>query len=68
MKSCLERTGVTGKPDDLQKDRDRIRECFASLKDHPLPIVGVTTINADGDAVRSPMILVVRKGQFELVK
>jgi branched-chain amino acid transport system substrate-binding protein len=68
MKACIDRSGVTGKPDDLQKDRDRIRGCFGALKDHALPIVGVTTINADGDAERSPVVLTVRNGRFELVK
>jgi hypothetical protein len=28
----------------------------------------VTTINADGDAERSPVVLTVRNGRFELVK
>jgi branched-chain amino acid transport system substrate-binding protein len=68
MRACVERTGVTGKPDDLQKDRDRIRDCFAGLKDFPLPIVGPTTITPEGDAVRAPMILLVKNGQFQLVK
>ena len=68
VRACVERTGVTGKPDDLQKDRDKLRDCFAGLKDFPLPIVGPTTITPEGDAVRSPMILVVKNGQFQLVK
>ncbi len=68
MKACVDKTGVTGKPDDLQKDRERIRDCFASLKDYPVPVLGVTTINADGEAVRSPTVLIVKNGRFELVK
>ena len=32
MKACIDRSGVTGKPDDLQKDRDRIRGCFGESK------------------------------------
>jgi len=67
MKSCVEKTGVTNKPGDLEKDRERIRDCWAGLKDYP-GVTGTISMNADGDAVLEPFVLVVRNGKFELVK
>ncbi len=67
MKQCIERTGVTNRADDLAKDRERIRDCWAALKDYP-GITGRITINADGDAVLEPTVLVVRHGRYEAVR
>ena len=37
------------------------------MKDYPAPVTGEITINADGDAVLEPFVLLVKKGKFELV-
>ena len=66
-KQCIEKTGVTNKPDDLAKDRERIKDCWTGVKDYP-GITGNTTINADGDAVLEPFVLVVKGGKFQLVR
>ena len=65
-KQCIEKTGVTNKPDDLARDRERIKDCWTAVKDYP-GITGKITINADGDAVLEPFVLLVKKGKFELV-
>jgi len=67
MKGCIEQAGVTNKPDDLGKDRERIRECWAGLKDSP-GITGTISINADGDAVLEPTVLVIRNGRYESLR
>jgi branched-chain amino acid transport system substrate-binding protein len=67
LKMCIEKTGVTNKPDDLAADRERIRQCWADLKDYP-GIVGSTTINADGDAQLTPTVLSARGGRWESLR
>lgn len=66
-KQCIEKTGVTNRPDDLEKDRERIRDCWTGVKDYP-GITGSITINADGDAVLEPFVLIVKNGRYELVR
>jgi branched-chain amino acid transport system substrate-binding protein len=66
-KQCIEKSGVTNKPDDLAKDRERIKECWSGVKDTP-GITGSITINADGDAVLEPFVLLVKGGKFQLVR
>src|SRR5207248_7807833 len=48
-KMCIEKGGVTNAPADLDRDRERIRDCWAGLKEYP-GITGKITINTDGDA------------------
>ena len=67
LKMCVEKTGVTNKPDDLAADRERIRGCWADLKDYP-GVVGRTTMNADGDAVLVPTVLQARGGRWHYLK
>ena len=66
-KECIEKSGVTNKPDDVAKDRERIRDCWTAVKDFP-GITGKISFNPDGDAVLDPYVLVVRSGKFELAK
>jgi branched-chain amino acid transport system substrate-binding protein len=68
VRSCAEKSGLSGKPDDLEKDRERMRDCLARVKDYKAPVTGGTTFDASGDAVRQPVVLVVRKGKFESVR
>ena len=67
LKMCIEKTGVTNKPADLGADRERIRGCWADLKDYP-GVVGRTTMNADGDAVLVPTVLQARGGRWDYMK
>jgi branched-chain amino acid transport system substrate-binding protein len=66
-KQCIEKSGVTNQPDDLARDRERLKDCWTTVKDYP-GITGKIAINADGDAVLEPFVLVVKRGKFELVR
>jgi branched-chain amino acid transport system substrate-binding protein len=66
-KHCIEKTGVTNQPDDLARDRERLKDCWTGVKGHA-GITGSIAINADGDAVLEPFVLVVKNGRFELVR
>jgi branched-chain amino acid transport system substrate-binding protein len=61
MRDCIIKQGVTGS--NLDADREKVRSCWAGLK-ATSPLLGVTAINAQGDAVRKPYILIVKDGKF----
>ena len=63
MKKVIEEEGVTNRPEDLEKDRDRIRQGWAKLKDYP-GIAGVTTMDEVRDGIGGVMTLVVEGGKF----
>lgn len=67
MKTCIEKSGVTNKPDDLAADRDRIRGCLAGLHDFP-GIVGNISFDANGDAELKPIVLRAKGGHWESLK
>lgn len=67
MKMCIEKSGVTNKPDDLVADRERIKDCLVGVKDVP-GIAGPMSFNADGDAQLLPTVLVAQDGKWEAVK
>ena len=68
VRACAEKGGLTGKADELDRDRERMRDCLARVKDYKAPVTGLTTFNAEGDALRQPVVLIVRKGKFESVR
>ena len=59
----MEEEGVTNKPGDLAKDRDKIRMGFEKLKNFN-GISGMTTMDKNGDGVGGVMTLVVENGKF----
>ncbi|NQU03844.1 MAG: ABC transporter substrate-binding protein [Syntrophaceae bacterium] len=63
IKKIMEEEGVTNKPGDLEKDRDKIRKGWAKLKDYP-GIAGVTSMDEVGDGVGGVMTLAVENGKF----
>lgn len=65
-KMCIEKTGVTNKPEDLAADRERIRGCLEKMKDFP-GITGPITFNADGDAQLKPTVLLGSGGKWEAI-
>ena len=67
IKNIILENGVTNDPKNLAQDRDKLRQGWANLKDYP-GISGVTSINADGDGVSQPTVLVVKNGQWTAVK
>jgi branched-chain amino acid transport system substrate-binding protein len=56
--------GLSGKAEDLQKDREKIRDGWASLKDYPAEVGGKTTIDKNGDAWKDYYTLVVKGGRW----
>jgi branched-chain amino acid transport system substrate-binding protein len=63
MKKIIEEQGVTNRPEDLEKDREKIREGWAKLKDYN-GISGITTMDENGDGVGGVLTLVVENGKF----
>lgn len=66
-KTCIEKSGVTNKPEDLAADRARIKDCLAQVKDVP-GIAGPMSFNADGDAQLLPTVLVAKGGKWLAVR
>jgi branched-chain amino acid transport system substrate-binding protein len=66
MRNCLINTKVDGA--DLKSDRIKIRDCWANLKNVDAPLTGATTIDAEGSAVRQPVVLVVKDGKYTAVR
>ena len=65
IKKIIEEQGVTNKPGDLEKDREKIRDGWAKLKDFP-GISGETTMDKFGDGVGGVKTLAVEGGKFAL--
>jgi branched-chain amino acid transport system substrate-binding protein len=66
-KSCIERSGVSNKPDDLEADRDRLAKCWAGLKDFE-GLLGIITMNDVGVNVGPVWPLIVKRGQFTMAE
>ena len=62
-KHCIETSGVTNKPADLDADRDRIRGCLAGLKHFP-GVGGEITMDEHRDGAGSSAILKVVNGKY----
>jgi len=62
-KHCIEQSGVTNKPADLEADRDRIRKCLAGLKKFP-GVAGEITMDEHRDGAGSSAILKVVNGKY----
>ena len=65
IKKIMEEEGVTNKPGDLEKDREKIRKGWAKLTNYP-GISGATTMDEAGDGKGGVMTLVVQGGEFVL--
>ncbi|MFH1757704.1 MAG: ABC transporter substrate-binding protein, partial [Pseudomonadota bacterium] len=63
IKKIMEEEGVTNKPKDLEKDKEKIRKGWAKLKNYP-GISGMTTMDAVGDGIGGVMSLLVENGKF----
>ena len=64
-RECIRQRGVAGK--DLTADRTAIRDCWAQMKGAEAPLTGATTINADGETIRKPTILLIEAGRMTSV-
>jgi len=65
IKKIMEEEGVTNKPGDLKKDREKIRNGWENLANYP-GISGSTTMDKVGDGKGGVMTLVVEGGKFVL--
>lgn len=63
LKQIIESSGVTNKPEDLQADRTKIRDGWASMKDFD-GVSGNTSYNEEGDAAGGVRVLKVKDGKF----
>jgi branched-chain amino acid transport system substrate-binding protein len=64
-RECIRQHGVAGK--DPTADRTAIRDCWAHMKGAEAPLTGATTINADGETIRKPTILLIEAGRMTAV-
>jgi branched-chain amino acid transport system substrate-binding protein len=62
-KHCIEKSGVTNKPADLDSDRDKIRDCLGGLKGFP-GVAGEITMDAVRDGAGASAILKVVNGKY----
>jgi branched-chain amino acid transport system substrate-binding protein len=62
-KYCIEKSGVTNKPAELEADRDRMRECLGGLKGFP-GVAGEITMDEVRDGAGASAILKVVNGQY----
>jgi len=60
---AVRKAGVTGKPEDLAKDRERVRDHLVSLKGFQ-GLAGPITFNPDGDAIKSFFVYVGQNGSW----
>jgi branched-chain amino acid transport system substrate-binding protein len=66
-KACIEGSGVTNKPDDLEADRDRLSKCWSALKGFE-GLLGTITMNEQGVNVGPVWPLIVKRGQFTMAE
>ena len=66
-KMCIETSGVTNKPDDLDSDREKAAKCWAALKTYD-GAIGAVTMNELGVNVGQIWALTVKKGVFTLAE
>lgn len=66
-RTCVEKSGVTNKSEDLATDRERIKDCLVRVKDAP-GIAGPMSFNADGDAQLQPTVLVAKGGKWQAIR
>ena len=62
-KHCIEKSGVTNKPGDLEADRNKMRECLGGLKGFP-GVAGEITMDEVRDGAGASAILKVVDGKY----
>ncbi len=64
LAQIMKEQGITNKPEDLAKDREKIRDGFAKLKDFQV-VGGKLTIGEFGQAQRDIFTLIVKDGKYQ---
>jgi len=67
LKYVMEKMGVTNKPEDLAKDREKIMKGLTAIKDFR-GIVGPVAFNADGDADKPIFVAEIKDGKWLIKK
>ncbi len=67
IKYAIEQTGVTNRPEDLAKDREKIMKGLTNIK-HFRGIVGPVGFNKDGDGHKPIYIAVIKDGEWVVHK
>jgi branched-chain amino acid transport system substrate-binding protein len=62
-KHCIEKSGITNQPADLESDRDKMRVCLGGLKGFP-GVAGDITMDENRDGAGASAILKVVNGQY----
>ncbi|MBI3090016.1 MAG: ABC transporter substrate-binding protein [Candidatus Tectomicrobia bacterium] len=66
-KMIIEQNGVTNKPEELARDREKIRQGWAALKDYR-GVMGITSLTETGEALKEHYMLSVKDGKWVLVR
>jgi ABC-type branched-subunit amino acid transport system substrate-binding protein len=66
-KKAMEEYKITNRPEDLEKDRDKIRQGWQNMKDYNA-IQAVITMGADGDIIGKNYVIQVRDGRFVAIE
>jgi branched-chain amino acid transport system substrate-binding protein len=66
MRECIKKTGITGA--DVKEGREKLRDCWANMKDADAPLTGATSMDKNGDGTRIPTVLEVKDGKFTVVQ
>jgi branched-chain amino acid transport system substrate-binding protein len=64
--NLIKKMGVTSRPEDLESNREKIRQGWESLKDWP-GVEGKITINSDGDGEKSTYTFVIKNGKYQRI-
>jgi branched-chain amino acid transport system substrate-binding protein len=67
MRDIMVKQGITNRPADLEKDRDKVRRGWETLKDYN-GLEGRTSINEVGDGIKDVYLLRLERGKYQLVK
>jgi len=62
----IKKTGVTNRPEDLESDREKIRQGWETLKDWP-GVEGKITINSEGDGEKSTYTFIIKNGKYQRI-
>ena len=66
-KKAMDEYKITNRPEDLEKDRDKVRQGWQNLKNYNA-IQAVISMGADGDIIGKNYIIQVKDGRFHAIE